>query len=89
MEEEIDRSDNQAITLLLLYLNAWDENEDYEDAPPLLRSWKNLETDDLDALDAAGLIRNKKGAQSVFLTEAGRQRARVLLSELLGKQGRF
>ena len=84
-EPGAERTDQQKLTLLLLYLNAWDENED-TGGKPLLRSWSNFDFEDLDALSNQQLIKSKKGNKSVYLTEQGRQRARELMRELLGKE---
>jgi hypothetical protein len=49
------------------------------------RFWKRYDFDVMDALHAKGLISNPHGrAESVFLTEAGRSRAKALAERLFG-----
>jgi len=50
------------------------------------RVWKRLNFGAMDRLHASGLISDPKGrAESVYLTEAGMQRAKVLASKYFAK----
>ena len=71
----------EELTLLLLYLTAWDE-----EVPPFSthkRSWKGYDFGILDSLDGEGLIVGSKKSKSVFLTEAGAARAQELAKKYL------
>ena len=72
----------EELTLLLLYMTAWDE-----DAPPLgvhKRSWKEHSFTVLKQLEEDGLIVDSNKSKSVFLTSQGAVRAQNLLKKYLG-----
>lgn len=74
----------QELTLLLLYLTAWDE-----EVPPFgthKRSWKGYDFNALNKLDAEGLIVGSDKSKSVFLTDEGAARARELLAKYLSDE---
>jgi hypothetical protein len=63
------------LTLLLLYLTSWQEDE-------TKRSWKGYDFDVLNKLEEDGLIAQSKAAKSVYLTEAGIEAAKKLEESL-------
>jgi hypothetical protein len=68
------------LTLLLLYLNAWEEESPFDDEV-LLRSWKGYDFDVLNELDGAGMIYDSRKAKSVTLSPAGKAYAEKLLAK--------
>jgi len=71
----------EELTLMLLYLTAWDE-----EVPPFgthKRSRKGYCFDVLDNLDVNGLIVGSKKSESVFLTDEGAARAQELVARYL------
>jgi hypothetical protein len=76
MEEKI-----KELTLLLLYLTSWKENE----LPgEMRRSWKGYPFEVLNELTNQDLIRGSVKSKSVYLTEDGIKEAQVLLRKYLG-----
>ena len=74
----------EELTLLLLYLTAWEE-----EARPLgvyKRSAKGFSSRVLDKLDADGLLVGSDKSSSVFLTHAGATRAQALARKYLGER---
>lgn len=70
MEQKI-----KELTLLLLYLTSWKENE----LPgEMRRSWKGYPFDVLDELLDEDFIRGSTRAKSVYLTESGIKKAKGL-----------
>ena len=69
-EEQISK-----LTLLLLYLNSWEEKG--FDAP-VRRAWKGHDFDALNELEEKGLITQSKTAKSLYLTEEGIAMAKEL-----------
>ena len=63
------------LTLLLLYLNSWEEKGYYE---PVHRAWKGYDFGTLDALEEQGFISQSKTAKSVFITDKGIEAAKKL-----------
>lgn len=75
----------QDLTLVLLYLNAWQEKAGDE---PLYRSWKGYNFDTLNALVAEdSLYDDNRKNKSVYLTPEGVERAKKLVDGLLKKSG--
>jgi len=71
------------LTLLLMYLNSWDENKNKEFGDrQMLRSWKNHDFSIVDSLVKEGLIRHGPKIKSVYLTESGIQKAMLIASRL-------
>ncbi|MEW6573338.1 MAG: DUF6429 family protein [Bacillota bacterium] len=64
------------LVLILLYLTSWQEDVAFSTA---LRSWKGYPFETLDILAEEGLIDSSRRAKSVWLTEAGAEKARRLL----------
>ena len=53
--EKFSSKDAENLTLLLLYLNSWDENKKREYGnKPILRSWKNHGFEAIDSLVKSG-----------------------------------
>lgn len=73
----------EELTLLLLYLTSWEERA-LPDFPPVHRAWKGFRFEVLDALEEKDLISQTRRAKSVYLTEAGLQKARELMVKYLG-----
>lgn len=63
------------LTLLLLYLTSWKEQE-------AQRAWKGYDFDVLNKLAEEGLIAQSKTAKSVYLTAEGIQAAKKLEERL-------
>ena len=68
------------LTLLLLYLTAWEEDVGLD---KVHRSWKGYPFESLDELVDEGFINSSRGAKSVYLTEEGIEKAKVLASRYL------
>mgnify|MGYP000855899164 CR=1 FL=1 len=74
----------EELTLMLLYLTAWEE-----EVPPFgvhKRSWKAFNSRILDKLDADGLLVGSEKSNSVFLTAEGAFRAQALVKKYLGEK---
>jgi hypothetical protein len=68
------------LTMLLLYLNAWEEKNPL-DNKVFLRSWKGYDFDILNGLDEIGMIYDSKKAKSVTLSLEGEAYAKKLLAK--------
>ena len=66
------------LTLMLLYLSSWEEKELPQHCR---RSWKGYDFEILNELSEEGLIYGSNRAKSVYLDEAGIERAKVLFAE--------
>ncbi|MDW0116243.1 DUF6429 family protein [Sporosarcina thermotolerans] len=73
MEKQI-----KELTLLLLYLTSWEEDE-YPDG--IRRSWKSYPFDALDALSEEDWLRRSKRSKSVYLTDTGIKEAEALMKK--------
>lgn len=74
----------EELTLMLLYLTAWDE-----EVPPFgshKRSLKGYNDGILNKLDDDGLIVGSKKSKSVFLTDEGALRAKEIVKKYLGDE---
>ena len=65
------------MTLLLLYLNSWEEDRK-KVYGPVCRSWKTYRFDLLDRLADEGMLRNSPPSKSVTLTAEGRKQGEIL-----------
>ena len=65
------------LTLMLLYLTSWSENDLHE----VQRSWKGYDFDILNELADEGLISDSKRSKSVYLFEEGVSTAKELLKK--------
>ena len=63
------------LTLLLMYLTAWDEKVLDE---TIKRTWKGYLFESIDSLADKGYIRSSKRSKSVYLTESGEDKAEEL-----------
>ena len=68
------------LTLLLLYLNSWDE-EGYERDE---KSWKGFDFDTLNVLEKENYLSGSYKSKSVFLTKNGEKKALELYRKYLG-----
>ncbi|MCF3943039.1 DUF6429 family protein [Oceanobacillus alkalisoli] len=66
------------LTLLLLYLTSWKEEELQELFGETRRSWKGYPFDILDELTDEDFIRGSKRSKSVYLTKAGIKEAKEI-----------
>lgn len=73
------------LTLLLLFLNGWEEGmTGFEKT--WLRSWKGHDFEVMNVLAVKSLIQDSSGSKSVTLTDEGEMRARLLLKHYTGKE---
>ncbi len=77
METEIKQRQNLQLTLLLLYLNSWEEKGLDN---PVRRAWKGYDFNVLNKLEEKDYISQSKTAKSVYLTEGGIDKAKELLA---------
>lgn len=73
----------EELTLLLLYLTSWEE-EQIHGAPTAQRAWKNMRFEVLDSLVQQGYLETKHRAKSVHITEEGLKKAQELQKKYLG-----
>lgn len=69
------------LTLLLLYLNAWEEKIGPYSS---LNSWKGYDFDDLNGLTDEEFISGKKRNKSITFTKEGIEEAKRLLEKYVG-----
>jgi hypothetical protein len=69
------------LTLLLLYLTSWEENDVLSEK--VRRSWKGYPFEILDELNEEKLIFGNKRAKSVYFTEEGIKKAEELKKKYL------
>ncbi|MFP4466784.1 MAG: DUF6429 family protein [Candidatus Goldiibacteriota bacterium] len=79
MKEQIEE-----LTLLLLYLNSWNEKIHNGEVK---RAWKNHDFATIDALQEKGLISATKRAKSVYFSEEGAAKAEKLADKYGIKKG--
>jgi len=73
----------EELTLLLLYLSAWEE--EYPKGNPIeRRAWKGFLFEALDALERQGYLSQTRKAKSVTLTADGIAQAKALEAKYLG-----
>lgn len=82
-EDEKLRQAAKELTLLVLYLAAWEE-ELFRGGPTIHRAWKNHRFEILDVLVEEGLLTSTHRAKSVGFTEDGVAKARALQRKYLG-----
>jgi len=78
MKKEDLKEKVKELTLMLLHLTSWEENEfgmKYQ------RSWKGYDFGILDELTEEGLIRGGHRSKSVILTDDGMNKAKKLLKK--------
>ncbi len=73
-ENRDERIEN--LTLLLLYLNSWEEKEFVS---PVRRAWKTHNFSTLDELEEKEYITQTRTAKSLYPTPAGIEKAKKLL----------
>lgn len=76
MDEQI-----KELTLLLLYLTSWKDNDRFE--KDLHRSWKGYSFEVLDQLIEEGYIGGGYRSKSVYFTDEGVSEAQKLISKYL------
>lgn len=67
---------NKELTLLLLYLNSWEEKEFDE---KYKRAWKGFDFNVLNTLSDEGLIYDSKCSKSIAFSESGIAKVKELL----------
>ena len=70
------------LTLLLLYLTSWEDDEDFA---TLKKSWKSYPFHILDDLKEADFIKGNNKSKSVYLTKDGVQQAEKLVEKYFGR----
>ena len=73
MKDHIDE-----LTLLLLYLTSFEEDNELGEAP---RSWKGYPFESLNELSKNNLILDSKRSKSVYLTDEGIEKAKKLMKK--------
>ena len=83
--EEINEEQLKRLTLLMIYLQSWDENvkKEYHDGA-ILRAWQGYDFGILDSLSEEGFISDSKRAKSVYLTEEGIRKAKEIQEKISG-----
>ncbi len=82
---------NEELTLLLLYLNAWEEEGYMEDEngnlkeTKIKRSWKGYNFDTLNSLETKNFLSGSYKSKSVCLTKEGEQKAKELCHKYFGE----
>lgn len=82
---------NEELTLLLLYLNAWEEDGYTEDEDGSLkevkvkRSWKGYDFETLNSLKTKNFLSGGYKSKSVSLTKEGEQKAKELCQKYFGR----
>lgn len=66
------------LTLLLLYLNSWEETVLGE---PHCRSWKGYDFDDINQLSDEGLIFGGRKSKSIYFRDSGIELAKSLMDK--------
>jgi hypothetical protein len=76
-KEEINEKIKE-LTLMLIHLTSWEENEF---GMKYRRSWKGYDFDILDELTEEDLIRGGQRSKSVMITDEGVKKAKELLKQ--------
>jgi hypothetical protein len=71
----------QELTLVLIYLNSWEEKLDIELKHKIIKSWKNYSFDTMDQLSEKEYIDGSHKAKSVYVLPKGIQKAKELLKK--------
>ncbi len=79
------RKEIKELTLLLLYLTSWEE-DDFAGDDKIKRSWKGYPFEILDELKDEDLIFGTKRAKSVYFKEKGIKRAKKLKRKYIGQE---
>jgi hypothetical protein len=67
------------LTLLLLYLNSWEEKDKNIPEHCIHCAWKNYDFDTLDILNDKDLINTKHKSKIIYLTQEGIEQAERIL----------
>ena len=67
--------------LALIYLTRFKETGRFKSENELFRAWKSYDWDTLDKLNEEGLIIDRHGNKSLYLTEEGEQKAKEILEK--------
>lgn len=79
MEEDQKNKLIQELSLLLIYLFSWEEKDLMESV--VHRAWKGYDFNVLDQLKKEGLIDFSYKAKSLYLSDEGIQKAKILLEK--------
>jgi predicted transcriptional regulator len=72
------------ITLLLLFMSGWEEEDRNDPDKKIFRTWKGYLFDVLNELKEEGMILQYMNQQSVLITEKGIEKAKELKQKYLG-----
>ena len=86
--DPITNQDIEDLTLAVIYLTAWREEQTDANGNPIgmgVTNWKGLNFDTLDALAARQYTDGNRRSKAVQLTQAGEAKAQEVIKRLLGK----
>mgnify|MGYP007102037779 FL=1 len=69
----------EELTMMLVYLTRFQDNNEY--CRYMENSWKGYDHDTLNALEEKDMLYVPKKSKCIYMTEEGKERARVLLNE--------
>jgi hypothetical protein len=69
------------LSLVMIYLNGWEEDKRNAPGEKVFRAWKGYTFEVLDKLQNQGLILQIPGGKSLLLHEKGKQKARELIKK--------
>ena len=69
--------------ILLIYLNAWEEDDNNQPSGKIFKSWKGYPFDVLDQLEEKNYIRQHRGTHLISITDKGKRIARKLKSRYI------
>ncbi len=86
---DITPGDIEELTLAVIYLTAWREEQTDADGYPMgmgVTNWKGLNFDTLDGLAAKKYTDGNRRSKSVQITAEGEAKAQEIIKRLLGKE---
>lgn len=79
MKEKTHMNFSAAMTLALIALTSWDEDDKRDPQRRFTRAWKNYEMDILQSLEKRGYVRASMKTNSLHVTDAGLREGRILV----------
>lgn len=73
-EQEFSPEQMERLTLLMLYLQSWNENG-------VARAWKGYDFDVLNKLNEKGFVNDRRGNKSLYITEKGIEEAKKIMAK--------